>query len=181
LAELGQADEGIAQLLQAIARWRAVSARSLVPYFLALLADAYATTGQAEEALTTLAEALAITEQTHEGYMEAELYRLKGELQPEPEQADACFHRAIEIARRQNAKSFELRAVMNLSHLDHKQGRHTEARQMLAEIYGWFTEGFDTADLKEAGALLESFGIDCGKATERRSQNHAPSPVSTRP
>ena len=181
LVELGQADEGIAQLHEAIARWRAITAGCLVPYFLALLADAYATMGQADEALTTLAEALAITEQTHEGYMEAELYRLKGELQSESEQAEACFHRAIEIARRQNAKSFELRAVMGLSRLDHKQGRHTQARQMLAEIYGRFTEGFDTADLKETGALLESFSIDGGRATERHSRNHAPTPASIRP
>jgi predicted ATPase len=160
LVELGQADEGIAQLREAIARWRTVTAGCLVPYFLALLADAYATMGRAEEALATLAEALAITEQTHEGYVEAELYRLNGELQSEPEHAEACFCRAREIARRQSAKSFELRAVMSLGRLYHKQGRHTEARQMLAEIYGWFTEGFDTADLKEAGALLESLRMD---------------------
>jgi predicted ATPase len=160
LAELGQANEGIAQLREAIARWRMVTAGCLVPYFLALLADAYATRGQTEEALTALAEALAITEQTHEGYMEAELHRLTGELQPEPEQAAACFHRAIEIARRQHAKSFELRAVMSLGRLYHKQGRRAEAQQMLADTYGWFTEGFDTADLKEAAALLESFRID---------------------
>jgi predicted ATPase len=160
LVELGQADEGIAQLREAIARWRTVTAGCLVPYFLALLADAYATRGQTEEALTTLAEALAITEQTHEGYMEAELYRLKGELQPEHEQAEACVRQALEITQRQNAKSFELRAVMSLSRLYHRQGRGTEARQMLAEIYGWFTEGFDTADLKEAAALLEDLGVD---------------------
>jgi len=157
LVELGQADEGIAQLREGIARWRAVTAGCLVPYFLALLADAYATMGRGEEALTTLAEALTITEQTHEGYMEAELYRLKGELLADPTEVEACFYQAIEIARRQKAKSFELRAVMSLGRVYHKQGRHTEARQVLAKVYGWFTEGFDTPDLKEAGALLDSF------------------------
>ena len=159
MSEEGETEEGIAQLRHAIVRWRAVSAECLVPYFLALLADAYARNGQAEEALTAVAEALAITERTHEGYMEAELYRLKGELQAEPEQAEACFHRAREIARRQSAKSFELRAAMSLSRLYHKQGRDAEARQMLEGIYGWFTEGFETVDLKEAGALLQSFRI----------------------
>lgn len=96
------------------------------------------------------------TKQTHEGYMEAELYRLKGELLPEPAEAEACFHQAIEIARRQKARSFELRAVMGLGRLYRKQGKHIAARQMLAEIYGLFTEGFDTADLQEAAVLLKT-------------------------
>jgi predicted ATPase len=157
LCEQGEAEEGIAQLRQAIVRWRAVSAQCLVPYFLALLADAYVRTGQAEKGRTTIAEALAITERTHEGYMEAELHRLKGELEPEPTAAETCFHRAIEIARRQKVKSFELRAVMSVSRLYHKHGRQTEARRMLGEIYGWFTEGFDTVDLKEAAASLEDW------------------------
>jgi predicted ATPase len=134
-----------------------------VPYVLALLADAYAKTGQTEEGLATLAEALAITEQTHEGYMEAELYRLKGELQLEPAEAEACFHQAIEIARRQKAKSFELRAVMSLCHLYRRQGKRAEARAMLAEIYRWFNEGFDTLDLKEARVLLADLNEDEGE------------------
>jgi predicted ATPase len=163
LAEQGQAEEGIAQLRQAIAGWRAVGAGALVPYVLALLADAYAKTGQTEEGLATLAEALAITEQTHEGYMEAELYRLKGELQLEPAEAEACFHQAIEIARRQKAKSFELRAVMSLCHLYRRQGKRAEARAMLAEIYRWFNEGFDTLDLKEARVLLADLNEDEGE------------------
>jgi predicted ATPase len=134
---------------------RPVSGGALTPYFLALLADAYARIGAADQALTALAEALIITEQTHEGYMEAELHRLKGELVRDPEEAEACFQQAIDIARRQKAKSFELRAVMSLSRVYRKVGRQNEARQMLAEIYGWFTEGFDTGDLKDAAALLE--------------------------
>ncbi len=103
--------------------------------------------------------------QTGERYYEAELYRLKGELTlqsksqwPKPEvekESEKCFWKAIEIARRQSAKSWELRAVMSLSRLRQRQGKKEEARQMLAEIYGWFTEGFDTKDLQEAKELLE--------------------------
>jgi predicted ATPase len=126
-AEEGQATEAIAQLRQGIGGFSAVGLRALAPYFRALLAEAYARNGQAKEALATLAKALAITGQTHEGYMEAELYRLRGELQLEPAEAEGCFHQAIEIASRQRAKSFELRAVMSLSRLYEKQGRQTEA------------------------------------------------------
>ena len=118
-----------------------------------------------------LAEALAFVDKTGVRFYEAELYRLKGELTLQKFQvsgskfqvanpqagaeAEACFHKAIDIARRQSAKSLELRAVMRLSRLWKKQGKKEEARQMLAEIYGWFTEGFDTADLKEAKVLLD--------------------------
>jgi predicted ATPase len=163
MAEQGQAEEGIAQLRQAIGGWKAAASGAFVPYFLALLAEAYTKNGQAEEALATLAEALAITERTHEN-VEPELHRLKGELLRDPAEAEACFHQAIEIARRQNVKSFELRAVMSLSRLYHEHGRQTAARDMLAEIYGWFTEGFDTADLKDAAALLEG-GVEWPPST----------------
>jgi predicted ATPase len=155
LVEQGETDEGIAQLRKAIAGWRAVRGRALSPYFLALLADAYARTGQAGKAGAALAEALAITEETHEGYMEAELYRLKGEVEVEPREVESCLQRAIEIAKRQNAKSFELRAVVRLNRLYQQQGSQAEGRRMLASTYGWFTEGFDTVDLKEAAALLK--------------------------
>jgi tetratricopeptide (TPR) repeat protein len=153
LVELGHADDGIVQLRETTARWRAMTT-GLAPYFLSLLADAYKTAGRTEEGLTALDEAVAITKQTHEGYVEAELYRLKGEFQIDPAEAESCFHQAIEIARRQQAKSFELRAVVSLTKLYQKQGRHAVARDILAEIHGWFTEGFDTADLKEARELL---------------------------
>src|SRR5229473_5313516 len=122
--------------------------------------------------LSVLAEALATVDKTGERYYEAELYRLKGQLTlqkfqvsgskfqvpPSPQaeaEAEACFLQAIEVARRQQAKSWELRAVMSLSRLWQQQGKKAEARRMLAEIYGWFTEGFDTKDLQEARALLE--------------------------
>jgi predicted ATPase len=154
LAEQGETGKGIAQLREGLAGWRATGLRCLEPYFLSLLAEAYTRSGQREEALATLDEALAITEQTHEGYAEAELYRLKGELLPGYADPEASFHKAIEVARRQKAKSFELRAVMSLSRLYQTHGRHNDARQMLAETHSWFTEGFDTADLKEAAALL---------------------------
>jgi len=135
--------------------------------------EVYGKAGQVEEGLTVLAEALTLIDKTEERYFEAELYRLKGELtlqqsrqvkaspksgvtnsQAEAE-AEAYFLQAIEIARHQQAKLLELQAAMSLSRLWQQQGKKDEARQMLAEIYGWFTEGFDTADLKEAEALLE--------------------------
>jgi tetratricopeptide (TPR) repeat protein len=158
LVEQGTVVEGIAQLRDGMAGWRTMG---LVfrPHFLFLLAKSHARIGQIEEALATLSEALAVTEQTHEGFVEPELHRLNGELQCDPREAEACFHRAIEIARRQKAKLFELRAVVSLSRRLQKEGRQAEARGMLSDIYGWFTEGFDTADLKEAATLLEHLGV----------------------
>jgi predicted ATPase len=113
-----------------------------------------------EEGLHVLAEALAVVHKTEEQFYEAELHRLKGELllhQPIPDahQAEACFHHAFAVARRQQAKSLELRTAMSLARLWQQQGKREEARALLAPIYGWFTEGFDTADLQEAQALLE--------------------------
>jgi predicted ATPase len=160
IARQGQPDKGLAQMRHGIAGWRAGGSGCLDPYFLALLAETYVQVGHAEDGLTTLAEALAITEQTHEGLAEAELHRIKGESVRDPAEAEACFHQAIDIARRQKAKSFELRAVMSLSRLCDRQGKPAEARQMLADLYGWFTEGFDTADLKDAAALLERFDLE---------------------
>ena len=138
---------------------------------LLLLAGAYGKVGQIEEGLSILAEARAFVDKTGERTNEAELDRLRGELTlqqckvqsarskvsgPQAEtQAEACFLDAIETARQQQAKSWELRAVMSLARLWQRQGKKGEARQILAEIYGWFTEGFDTKDLQEAKALLE--------------------------
>jgi len=133
-------------------------------WFLAWLAEAYGRAGQVEEGLNVLAEALAGAPRTGERVNEAELHRLRGELtlksevqgsKSKVEEAEECFRRAMEIARRQSAKSLELRAVMSLARLRQQQGKKDEARQLLAEIYGWFTEGFDTVDLQEAKALLE--------------------------
>jgi predicted ATPase len=110
-----------------------------------------------------LAEALAVVDTTEESRHEAELYRLQGELLlrqavPDVPQAEACFQQALDIARRQQARSWELRAAMSLSRLWQRQGKCDDARELLAPIYDWFTEGFDTADLQEAKALLEALG-----------------------
>src|SRR6266566_407574 len=127
--------------------------------FLARLAAAYGQVGQVEEGLHVLAEALAVVDTTGERSAEAEMHRLHGELLlqrpvPEAPAAAACFQQALDVARRQQAKSWELRAAMSLSRLWQRQGKRAEARELLAPIYGWFTEGFDTADLQEAKALL---------------------------
>ena len=116
--------------------------------------------GRLDDGLSALTEALAVADEHEDRYYEAETYRLKGELllkQDDSNAAEAqrCFERAIEIARKQSAKSWELRATMSLARLLAKQGRRDEARTMLADIYDWFTEGFDTADLKDAKALLD--------------------------
>ncbi len=165
LAAQGRAAEGIEKMQQGLSAYRATGAELWRTHFLALLAEAYARAGQAEAGLKTLAEALDVVDRTQERVFEAELYRLKGELmllQPSREgeeaggrrEAEACFLQAIETARRQGARSLELRAVMALTRLWRQQGKPADARQMLAESYGWFTEGFDTADLQEAKALL---------------------------
>jgi class 3 adenylate cyclase/predicted ATPase len=160
MAEQDQEEEGIAQMRQGLAAYRATGAELRRPYYISLLAEAYGKEGQAEEGLNTLAEALNTVNKTGERWYEAELFRLKGELLLKSEiqglsETEACFRQAIDIARRQSAKSLELRAVMRLSRLWQQQGKKEEARQKLAEIYGWFTEGFNTADLKEAKILLE--------------------------
>jgi predicted ATPase len=156
----GQREEGMAQMQQGLAAWHATGAVVFRPYGLALLAEAYAQVGRCEEGFTLLAEALALTNDREERRWEAELYRLKGELllvhaAAHHAEAETCFRQALAVARHQQAKSWELRAAMSLAHLWQQQGKHTEARELLAPIYSWFTEGFDTADLQEAKALLE--------------------------
>jgi predicted ATPase len=131
------------------------------PLHLVLLAEAAGYVGQVEEGLRRLAEALTAFEASGRGDWLAEAYRLQGELLlrqalPDATQAEACFHQALAVARCQQAKSWELRAAMSLSRLWHQQGKRAEARELLAPIYGWFTEGFDTADIQDAKALLET-------------------------
>jgi predicted ATPase len=160
LAEQESAEEGIAQMRQGVGAWRATGAELYQPYWLALLAETLGKVGQTEEGLTMLADASDTAHKNGERFYEAELYRLKGELllalsAENQAEAETCFRQAIDVARQQCAKSLELRAVMSLSRLWQKQGRKEEASKMLAEIYGWFTEGFETKDLKEAKALLE--------------------------
>jgi predicted ATPase len=130
------------------------------PYYLALLAEAFGRAARPEAGLQVLKEALTLLDTTEERWWEAEMSRLTGALQlqlaiPDGPQAEGCFQRALDVARRQQAKALELRAAMSLSRLWQRQGKRKEARQVLAEVYDWFTEGFDTPDLQDAKALLE--------------------------
>ena len=132
-----------------------------MPGFLARLAVAYGQIGQVDEGLHLVTEALAVVDITGERYYEAELYRLHGDLLlrqavAEAQAAEACFQRALSVARHQQAKSWELRAATSLSRLWQHQGRRAAAYDLFAPVYSWFTEGFDTADLREAKALLDA-------------------------
>ncbi len=165
LVEQEQVEEGIAKLRQGLTAYQATGAALEPPRFLALLAEAYEKVGRGEEGVSGLAEALATMDKIGGHFYKAELYRIKGTLLLQSkdqslkskveEEAEGYFRKAIEIARRQSAKSWELRAVMSLARLWQQQGKKAEARRMLSEIYNWFTEGFDTADLQEAKALLQ--------------------------
>jgi len=161
LAHQGQGKEGVEQITQALRAFRATGAAAWQPYWLALLADAYGTMGQPEARLTVLTEALTLADKTGERWYEAELHRLKGALLLQQSldnqlEAESCFHHALEMARTQQAKSFELRAPTRLARLWQQQGKPQDAHALLAPVYHWFTEGFDTADLQEAQALLEA-------------------------
>jgi adenylate cyclase len=185
LTRVGQVTEGLTQMREGLAALRAMGAEILRPNLLALLADACGRGGQIEAGLGALEEALVTADKHAERFYEAELHRLQGELllrkcrktaaKPAPRDiqqshaasgettgraplqmaAEACFQRALDIARCQGAKSLELRAALSLSRLWQQQGQRAAARQLLEEVYGWFTEGFETADLQEAQALLE--------------------------
>ena len=161
LAMQGQGEEALAQGSQGIAATLATGTAILVPYFCTLLADASAYLGHTEDGLQALAEAHTLVEQHEERWWEAEIYRLRGVLllrQPGTPQAEAeaCFQRALDVAGHQEAKSLELRAAMSLARLWRQQGKRAVAYDLLAPIYGWFTEGFDTADLQEAKVLLDA-------------------------
>jgi predicted ATPase len=161
LALQGQGEAGIVQVRQGVAAWRATNATMLAPYLCTVLADVAAHLGHPEDGLQALAEAHALVEQHEERWWEAEMARLRGVMllrQPGIPQAEAetWLQQALDVARRQEAKSLELRAAMSLAHLWQQQGRRAEARDLLAPLYGWFTEGFDTADLQEAKGLLDA-------------------------
>jgi predicted ATPase len=163
LAAQGQGEVGIPQIRQGLAAYLATGAALARPLYLAWLAEAYGAGGQPAEGLRVLAEAVAAAQHIGERWYEGERYRLKGELllalsvEPQAE-AEACFQQALDVARHQQAKSWELRAAMSLARLWQQQGKGAEAYKLLAPVYGWFTEGFDTADLQEAKALLEELG-----------------------
>ena len=156
----GERGEQIGRIRQDLVAVRERGSALWEPYFLALLADVSAQEGQVEEGLAILAEALAAAQATGERWWEGELYRLRGSLllrqtgTPEAE-VETWLQRALDVARRQEAKSLELRAAMSLSRFWQQQDKRREAHALLAEVYAWFTEGFDTADLQEAKALLE--------------------------
>ena len=159
LAQQGKAEEGITQMRQGLVVYQATGAELARSHFLALLSEAYGKAGHVEEGLAVMSEALAVVHNTGEHFYEPELYRLKGELllalsQDNQAGAEGCFCQAIDIARHQRTKSLELRAVISLSRLWKKQVKKEEAQKMLSEIYGWFTEGFNTPDLIEAKSIL---------------------------
>ena len=160
LADGGQVEAGIARVREGLAAYWATGAQHRSPYLLALAAEAHGKAGETRQALDVVAAALERVEKTGERWFEAELHRLKGEVLralPERDQAEAeaCFRRAIEVARGQSARLWELRAATSLARLWHDQGRRAEARDLLAPVYGWFTEGFDTPDLRDARALRD--------------------------
>lgn len=159
LIQQGHHAAGMARLQQGLAAWRSTGSQLIQPYFLALLAEAYGITGQPDIGLSMLHEALAMTKKSREHWYEAELYRLQGELLQQQEvrdvlQAERCFNQAPTIARHHEAKSLELRAAQSLCRLWQQQGKRQEAYDLLASVYEWFTEGFDTPDLQQAQALL---------------------------
>ena len=159
LAMRGDAAAGVAHIRHGLAASQGVGPETLRPHWLALLAEAYAEAGQPESGLTVIDEALTLVATTEARWWQAELHRLKGALLlqlpiPDGHQAEASFQQALDVARGQQAKALELRAALSLSRLWQQQGQREAARALLAPIYGWFTEGFDTPDLQEAKALL---------------------------
>ena len=160
LADQGQTSEGISRIREGITALSATGAALFVPHFFALLAQAQQYQGQVPQAEETLADALEWVRRTGERYYEAELLRHRGELllarpTPDPRTAEHCLVEALETACRQRAKTWELRAAVTLARLWRDEGKRIRARDLLAPIYGWFTEGFDTADLKDAKELLD--------------------------
>jgi predicted ATPase len=154
----GDVTEGISFLRSGSTAYRTTGAQGNMPYHLALLVAAYEIAGRFEEALPLLDDALQVVESTSERWLEAELYRLKGQLllrQGHSEATEELYCKALTIAQEQEAKLWELRAAVSLARLRREQDRHAEAHDLLPPVYGWFTEGFDTPDLKEAKALLD--------------------------
>jgi predicted ATPase/class 3 adenylate cyclase len=157
---IGKASNAVERLSSGITAFRLTGSTSWMPTRLAYLAKAYADLDQFDEASRYIGEAMTTVETTKERWWEADIYRMAGEIaliSPERDtaKAETCFERALAVARQQQAKSWELRAAMSMARLWRDQGKTVEARELLAPVYGWFTEGFDTRDLKEAKALLE--------------------------
>ena len=160
LATIGKAADAIKTITVAITGCRSAGAKIWIPFWLSYLTRAYAELGNFDDAARCIGEAITAVNTTGETWCEAEVYRTAGEialLSPEPDiaKAEEYFDRALEVARKQQAKSWELRAAMSMARLWRDQGNPQQARELLAPVYGWFTEGFDTLDLKEAKALLD--------------------------
>jgi predicted ATPase len=158
LGAMGQPAEGIPLILQGLDNVRATGAGLIIPFFLMTLAEVYGMAGQADEGLKRLAEAADIVESTQERWAEAEMHRLRGTLllsMHERVAAEDSFRLAVTVAQQQSAKFWELRAATSLARLWRDQGKRAEASDLLAPIYGWFTEGFDTPVLQDAKALLD--------------------------
>jgi len=152
--------EGLPQIEEGLAAYQAAGMRIYQPYFLGLLAETYGNLRQADTGLQLLTKALDCVSRTGECFWESELYRTKGEVllrsRGRSAEAEESFRQALDLARHREAKSLELRAAMSLARLWQQQGKRAEAYDIVAPLYGWFTEGFDTADLQEAKALLEA-------------------------
>ncbi len=166
LTACGQPEEGLTQMRQGLMDWRATGAEQFIPYFLTLLAQVYERCGEYEESLGMLSEAFRLVLTTGEKYCEAELYRLKGQLlcrqsSNNTAETESCFQQAITVAQNQSAKSWELRAATSLARLWQQQDKRQDAYDLLAPVYNWFTEGFDTADLKDAKVLLDALAAVC--------------------
>ena len=162
----GKASNAIQMITTGLIAWRSAGATVRVPEYVSYLASAYADIGLFDDAWRCVGDAIAAMEKTKERWFEAEVHRLAGEIvlkspQSDSAKAQSYFERALAVARQQQAKSWELRAAMSLARLWRDQGKVQQARELLAPVYGWFTEGFDTRDLKEAKALLEELAARC--------------------
>jgi class 3 adenylate cyclase/predicted ATPase len=156
----GKASNAFQMITSGLSAWRSTGTTVRIPLYLSYLSRAYAELGQFDNAWRCIGEALTAVETTKETWFEAEVHRIAGEIallssEPDAAKAKAYFERALAVARKQQAKSLELRAAMSLARLWRSQGKPQQARELLAPVYGWFTEGFDTRDLKEAKALLD--------------------------
>jgi predicted ATPase len=157
---MGKAPDSVQMINSGITAFRSTGATFFMPLYLSCLARAYAELGQFDDAWRSIDEAMTAVETTEESWYEAEVHRMAGEIAlklpvPDAAKAEAYFQRALEVARQQQAKSWELRAAMSMARLWRDQGKRNEARDLLAPVYGWFTEGFDTLDLKQAKTLLD--------------------------
>ena len=159
-AQTGKASDAVQTITSGLAALRSKGTTIWAPLHLSFLTGAYATLGQFDDAWRCIGEAMTAVETTKERWCEADVHRITGEIvlmSPEPDvaKAEAYFERALAVAREQQAKSWELRAAISMARLCRDQGKRQQARDLLAPVYGWFTEGFDTLDLKEAKVLLE--------------------------